>query len=230
MTLKEQGKQLYKTAFPSDPNGFINDFFDRFFQKSCRFILKDGKIASMLFLLPCELKIKEKSYPAAYLYAAATLPEYRGQGLMSELIEQAKLETVEKGTALITKPASESLYGYYAKFGFKTAFYSTACDLHDLPDNQKSLTIDEYIAKREELLKDIPHIILKDMSFALSGLKLIGNTDFCAAVELDGDKVRVKEYLHRNNFVETAKTPFAMLIKPENISLAEKLYFGIAMD
>ena len=149
---------------------------------------------------------------------------------MAELIEQAKAETVEKGIMLVTKPATESLFGYYGKFGFKTAFYHSEYAYADLPKEFRKLTLEEYVCKREELLKDIPHITLKDMSFALSGLGLVGNTDFCAAIETDGDTVQVKEYLFRGVDVNSAKTPFAMLIKPESIALDKKVHFGIAMD
>lgn len=230
MTLKEQAKLLYKTAFPNDTDDFIDDFLNRYFLDNCRYILKDGKLVSMLFLLPCELKTKEKSYSAAYLYAAATCPEYRGQGFMSQLIEKVKKETVENGKLLVTKPATEKLYGYYAKNGFKTAFYSKTYAFSNLPKGSKTLTAEEYINKREELLKEIPHISLKDMSLELLDLRLIGNTDFCAAIDVSGDAVQIKEYLDRNTDPKDAKIPFAMLITPKKITLPEKMHFGIAMD
>ena len=124
MTLKEQALELYKTAFPDDPDDFAADFINRFFGENCRYILKDGRIASMLFLLCGSLTEKGKKRPVLYLYAAATLPEYRGMGLMGELIEKAKTEAKEKEALLLTKPATPSLFGYYGRFGFKTAVFS----------------------------------------------------------------------------------------------------------
>ncbi len=229
MTLKEQAKSLYKRAFPHDPDDFVSDFINRYFSNNCRYTVKDGKLVSMLFLLKGELKTCEVSYPLAYLYAAATHPEYRNKGLMKELIERVKKETAEQGVLLATKPASSSLFGYYSGLGFKTRFYHSKYSPSAILQNAPLLSAAEYVKTREEMLKNIPHVALKDMNFALKGLKLVGNGDFCAALDECGGSA-VKEYITRNTDPRSGDTPFAMLITPQNIVLPEKLYFGPAMD
>lgn len=227
MTLKEQTVQLYSTVFKDDPHSFVSDFINRYFENNCRYTVKDGKIVSMLFLLEGEIKADGRVYPAAYLYAAATHPDYRMRGLMKDLIEKAKQETVDKGIVLATKPAEQSLYGYYARFGFETRFFSSSpAPLGDA----ESLTAEQYLKLREELLKDVPHLYLTDTDFLLDGLKLVGNSEFCAATDMSDGKCQVKEYISKNTDPRKGEIPFAMLITPEKVNLPQKLYFGLAMD
>ena len=54
---KDDALRLYLTAFPEDDRDFAEDFLDRFFEKACRYIIKDGRLVSMLFLLDATLNI-----------------------------------------------------------------------------------------------------------------------------------------------------------------------------
>ena len=222
-----QALKLYKTAFPDDSAEFAQEFIERNFKENCRYIIKDGKLVSMLFLLDGCIKANKNTYPAYYLYAAATHPEYRRQGLMAELIGRAKEETARKGFLLATKPANKDLYEYYGKFGFKTAFYTQK--YKKLPSGSK-LSVAEYISKREEFLKDVPHFTLKNMEYALSSFKLVGDENFCAAIDLTEKEEQIKECVFNSFNSDDFDQPFAMLLPTENITLPKKLYFGIAMD
>lgn len=232
MTLKEQALRLYTTAFPSDSIDFATDFINRFFDKHCRYIVAEGKIVSMLFLFDCSLVLKGERHSAYYLYAAATLPEYRGRGLMADLVEKAKKEAFKKGRVLITKPAAEGLFGFYSKFGFKTAFYYSKELLERQNiDNLCEITTAEYILKREELLKDTPHVCLDDlMEFALGGMRLFGDDNTCCCVDMSGERPLFKEYLSKAEIGESLKTPFAMLCLFDATPLPDKMYMGLAMD
>lgn len=54
-----------------------------------------------------------------YLYAAATLPEYRGRGIMTELISYANNDARQNGASFCAlMPASRSLFSYYEKSGY----------------------------------------------------------------------------------------------------------------
>ena len=75
----------------------------------------DNKIIAALYLIDCALCGRK----AHYLCGAATLPDYRKKGVMSELIEFALADAAERGdsySALL--PANEKLYGYYAARGY----------------------------------------------------------------------------------------------------------------
>lgn len=116
-------KKLWKTVF-GDSDDVLDFFFENTVDASevyaCR---KDGKIVSAFYLIDSSITENDKEYSAKYLYAAATLPEYRKQGIMSDMIKYASDFLRMKGTDLIfLYPADEKLYGYYAKLGFKEKF------------------------------------------------------------------------------------------------------------
>ena len=116
-------KDLWKTVF-----GDSDDVLDSFFRNTadpsgiyaCR---KDGKIISAFYLIDSSVTENNKKYTAKYLYAAATLPEYRRQGIMGDMIKYAAGICRMKGTQLIfLYPADEKLYSYYGKLGFREMF------------------------------------------------------------------------------------------------------------
>lgn len=83
----------------------------------------DGKIVSAFYLVDSKLINGNKTEKVKYLYAAATLPEYRKQGIMSEMIKYAAEVVYDKGyCAIILCPANEKLYDYYEKLGFARSF------------------------------------------------------------------------------------------------------------
>lgn len=83
----------------------------------------DGKIVSAFYLVDSELVNSNDIKKIKYLYAAATLPEYRKQGIMSEMIKYAAEKLLDKGYAgIVLCPADEKLYGYYEKLGFTRCF------------------------------------------------------------------------------------------------------------
>lgn len=116
--------RLWEEAFEDSENEI------RFFLDGCRKPLNtliyeiDNEIASMLFLLEGDMHFEGKDYPSYYLYAACTLKKYRGRGLMAELLSFAKETANKNGKYFIClKPAEKSLFDFYGKFGYKTAFF-----------------------------------------------------------------------------------------------------------
>lgn len=88
----------------------------RFLKKFLNCVLvyeHDGNICAMLTLLP----IKYKKRCGKYVYAVATHPDYRSQGMASELLNFA-----DKEDFLLLVPAERSLYEYYRRFGFCEIF------------------------------------------------------------------------------------------------------------
>ena len=116
-------KNLWKTVF-GDEDDVIDYFFANTVKPSdvyaCR---KDGRIVSAFYLIDSSVIDKNNNISAKYLYAAATLPEYRRQGIMGEMIKYAS-EYIRKRSAdvLFLYPANNNLYDYYAKLGFKPMF------------------------------------------------------------------------------------------------------------
>lgn len=92
-------------------------FLDNCKNKKCLGAFVNKKLVSMLFLVDCSFgKLNGK-----YVYAVATLDEYRGLGIAGSLVETAK-KYMEDFLWLI--PAEESLIDYYKKFGFDIKLYS----------------------------------------------------------------------------------------------------------
>ena len=66
---KDDALRLYLTAFPEDEPSFAEDFLNRFFDRDCRYIINDGRLVSMLFLLDATMHFGEREVRGKYLYA-----------------------------------------------------------------------------------------------------------------------------------------------------------------
>jgi ribosomal protein S18 acetylase RimI-like enzyme len=118
-----QALAVWQACF-GDEESYVRFFWEHCFPL-CRGLAweEGGRLVSMLFLLPCALVRKSLRLPAEYVYAVATLPEYRGRGCAAALTRHAAaLAKAEGKSALCLRPADEGLYGYYAKLGFVKAF------------------------------------------------------------------------------------------------------------
>ena len=78
---------------------------------------ENGKIVSMLYIVPLEVVCKK----VAYIYAVATKPEYRGRGIASKLLSEALQLIKDSGrydmVALI--PSSTESKRLYSRLGFE---------------------------------------------------------------------------------------------------------------
>lgn len=114
-------KEVYHACFPGDPDSFWD------FELNCRMQLdnvliyrENGRILSTVQLLPEYLTLAGTLYPVQYIYAAATLPEAQGRGLMGKLLQYAHGLARERGqrfSVLITQ--NDSLFDFYARFGYR---------------------------------------------------------------------------------------------------------------
>lgn len=125
---KDAMERLWLTAFPEDTPADVAAFWDSGFSPEQAWVYTvDDEVVSMAFLLPATLSPADGGQPlaAAYLFAAATLPAWRGQGLFSKLIESMHTYAQKAGLhAVFLRPAEESLRGFYARFGYRDAFYA----------------------------------------------------------------------------------------------------------
>ncbi len=151
----------------------------------------DGSnIISALYLIDCTLCGKK----AHYLCGAATLPWYRKQGIMSELIEFALADAEARGdcfSALL--PANEKLYGYYAARGYNpigaacTAGFN--CDKQDgysegkpdFEELQKARFTDKF------LLWNNNYIAFAEEYYACYGVRSVKSENVFALYEPKGD-------------------------------------------
>lgn len=108
-------RALWKEAF-GDTDEFIDGFFSRVFSdKRCRCVTVDGKAVAALYWLDCEYRGKR----IAYLYAIATLNEYRGRGICSALMRDTHDHLAKQGyTLAMLVPADKKLFSFYEKLGY----------------------------------------------------------------------------------------------------------------
>lgn len=114
---------IWRVCF-GDTEDYINFFLNNAYEpSSCLVWEEDGSPVAMLHMFYADYKTKSGSFPVQYIYAAATLPEYRRRGIMGRLVESAVNFGAEKGCLFtFLLPANDKLYDFYAELGFKTAF------------------------------------------------------------------------------------------------------------
>lgn len=108
----DEVRNIYTQAFGASP--FFDALFFHTYRDNVRTLAVNGKIVSILFLLPCAMDGRD----CYYLYAAATEERERGKGYMSRLIREV-LTSCDAPVFLV--PASADLIPFYARLGFYLA-------------------------------------------------------------------------------------------------------------
>ena len=152
---------LWKHSF-GDSDDYIKFFLDNC-PSECIGHFINEKPVSMLFLLNGSVN----GHKVKYIYAACTLEEFRGRGLMRELLEYCKIYCSELSCdGIFLVPAEESLYGYYERFGYiscfgrtdiNTGFYAEAD--YELTELNDTGTI---VSLRKKLLSGLDCFIFDD--------------------------------------------------------------------
>lgn len=120
----EQIQRLWTTCFGDTKEDVAYYMEQRMTDQNMLVIHADGNIVSMASFLPVHYRMDGAYVDAYYVYAVGTLPEYRDRGYATQILEFAK-EWYR--APLLLAPAGESLTGYYAKRGFRTAFSGERC-------------------------------------------------------------------------------------------------------
>ena len=117
--------EIWTTCF-TDDYPYIENYFKYCFPHTKTLVAAtdSGEIASSITLIPATARIEDKIIKGYYLYAVGTKPEHRGFSLSSYLIDLAKqFCRNENRSFLVTKPATDSLYGLYIRYGFISTLY-----------------------------------------------------------------------------------------------------------
>ena len=113
---KTMWKALWSAAFGDD--GWIDSFFRTAFQaENTLAIFRDGQLAAGLAWMDVTCEGRR----LAYLYAVATAPEYRHQGLCRELMANAQKALAARGyDGSVLVPADDGLRQMYAAMGYRS--------------------------------------------------------------------------------------------------------------
>lgn len=138
--MQGQLAELWRTVFGDGKREVALFFRNAWRPENTLAVRENGRIVSALHILPCRMLLSGRTVQAHYIYAAATLPEFRGRGYMAQLLYLAGQYGQRRGDyASVLLPASASLYDFYHKFGYRTVF-----------------GVRENVLSREELLHQEP--------------------------------------------------------------------------
>ena len=109
---------LWEQVF-GDPAELVTQFLSLFEAQEgfCLLAEHSGEIAAAAYSLPglTVLRPGRPDLPARYLYAVATHPVHRKNGLAAALCRGLRDDAFVQGALLLTKPAEPSLYPWYAE-------------------------------------------------------------------------------------------------------------------
>ena len=155
----EEIHKIWETCF-GDEAELVDFYLDkRMTEDNMLLICQDGHAVSMASFLDINVRDGEEWKPAKYVYAVATLPEYRGRGYAGKILKKAE-EIFNMPLVLV--PAEKELVGYYRKVGFTEAYPSERLlEKQDVPElsaaelnsySVEEITAAEYQKIREQKL------------------------------------------------------------------------------
>ena len=209
-------RQLWQLAF-GDDGAYVDNFYAAYYRPERVLVLEEaGAVRAMTAWFDTTFVVPGRGeYRAAYLYAVATHPDWRGRGLAGELLTRADdFFRIWDIPAVTTVPAESSLHNFFGRNGFRECFVHGEFRYNHLHDPAPAagalepLSPAAYAALREERLAGRAHIALSSevMSYqagacALSpggGLYALagfgGRVALCAEGMADGSLL-VKELL-----------------------------------
>jgi len=212
----EQGlKHLWQTAFGDSPKE-IDAFFSALYHPGDAVVWVESEvIASAAYLLDAgTLTLPDgRRLTAAYTYALATLPAFRGRGLGSAVVRAGIARSFELGfDCNVIRPTEAALFPYYARLGYTSVFSIVQGDVcrsasfsFSSNDYVMSTDFSTYLRLRAPLLPaastDYPPEYLRfaALSYEASGGGLyrleIDGQSASAAVSRCGDTLFVPEIL-----------------------------------
>ena len=240
-----QLRQLWKIAF-GDEDAFLDLFFRHAFAiDRCRCILTEDRIAAVLYWFDCSLENRK----IAYIYAVATHPDFRNQGLCRKLMADTHQILADRGYAgAVLVPQKESLRQMYAGMGYRDCGglnrFACAAENRQLP--VRTIGAEEFTALRRSLLP-ADGVVQEgeNISFLASQLQFYAGPDFLLTAYAEEDTLHGIELLgdisvasgipaalgfSRGTFrTPGTQLPFAMF-HPLADSCPVPGYFGFAFD
>ncbi len=233
-----QLKNLWREAF-NDEASYIDQFFLSTYDKNHAMVVEHNeKIATMLYWFDCDFNDGN----VAYIYAVATLNEFKQQGFCKCLMEalHKHLKALGYMGACLT-PSSEYLFKFYGKMGYLTCIYNDETEVYPKAENVpfKKISMEEYFRFRKDFLPKncITQRVNDFLNYQIDFFKgedfifALRNDEFFI-VEFFGNK-DAQPYIVFNQNAEKGvfrtfgkKTPFAMYLPFKDSILPEYLDFA----
>ena len=121
---KQDVMHIWQESFPDDSSQFIEMYFrEKYRSENTLLYFVENKPMSCLQMLPYEMTFYNTICKTSYISGAATLPEYKNQGIMGKLLTASFSEMRKRGdnfTMLI--PQEPWLIDFYQKYGYTPCF------------------------------------------------------------------------------------------------------------
>lgn len=169
---------------------FLNNYFS---PQNCLVYRIRGKIASVVYILPTQIASGSNPLQAHYIYAAATIPQYRGRGYMAALLAAAAIIGAKCGDQFsVVLPADSNLYRLYQKSDYIKFFNikKTTLSIDEMSSlaengiiNKTLLTYGQINSLRNSKLLKIPGSVLwsnEGIGFALGMGKIYDDKIICS--------------------------------------------------
>lgn len=240
-----QLRTVWKDSF-GDTDEFLDSFFSTGFSPShCRCLTVEDRVAAVLYWFDVSCKGKRM----AYLYAVATAPAFREQGLCRRLMKDTHAHLSLRGySGILLVPDGEALSRMYAGLGYIpcTTIHEFVCAAGDMPIPMHRIDREEYARLRRIYLPENGVVqeeenllfLEKQASFytglgfllaarqeedRLRGLELLGNPDAAPGILLALGKP------YGTFRIPGEGEPFAMFL-PLKENAPVPGYFGLAFD
>ena len=140
MTTKEKVKALWQLCF-DDNEEFVEMYFRLRYKNDINVAIESGdEIVSALQMIPYPMTFCGDTVQTSYISGACTHPDFRGNGVMRELLSQAFAKMLRNGTYFSTLiPAEPWLFDYYTRMGYASVFQYSV----------KEITVPEFIPSKE---------------------------------------------------------------------------------
>ena len=230
-------RQLWKLAF-GDEEAFLDKFFSTAYSpERCRCVTEGETVTAALYWFDTECGGRK----FAYLYAVATHPEYRNQGLCRQLMGDTYAILAAQGyDGVLLVPQEAALRKMYASMGYRdcTAVTEVSCAAAGEPAALRPVSGAEYARLRRQYLP-AGGVIQEgaNIAFLERTAALYAGEDFLLAdgMELLGNTAKAPSILTALGRAEgTFRTPdgdvpFAMFL-PLKDNVPAPAYFGLAFD
>lgn len=123
-TQTEALKSIWHLCFDDHKNYIDSYYFNRGDRVRTLIAEQGNKPIAMLDMISVDIKMGAQVFSGSYIYAAATLPEYRNQGWMHKLIDTCCSIAKQEGIGyILLVPQTPSLVQFYQRLDFQQEIY-----------------------------------------------------------------------------------------------------------